>query len=651
MYEQVSIFHLPHSASLIAHTRLTLSGFMSQFFSLVFRGSACQHPLIARAIAIVATRNLANCEQMASTKEGVPQLLSMVLSNDWRVVRDASAALGALAEDASLAKRLVEHTTVTRVHALLSETSKPDVQICGLTILSNLSFASDHIARQVFGETLLDKLIRVVREGTREVQCAGLEALGNLSFEPANRAVVSRYARSLLQGYALGNAADEPSIKEGKVIYGAPVSPMKGRKLSNEFFGNENEHKKVCHPEVKRAATRALAILGENELVRRATGRRPVGPKGVRILCMDGGGIRGIATIQMLRRLELGTGRKIHELFDLICGTSTGGILAMAVGVHNHSLDRCESIYNDLGAQIFSKPKAIKAADGQGETPGGAGDPGSGQSNSWSDRIGNLYTSAGTSVQQAMRLGLTFAKHDAGLFETLVKRECALPTPSDPAGKKETSFVDVGALGGPKVFVVSTLVSVIPATPFLFRNYQYPPCEIDGLVRVTPPGVGVSANEQTNYIGTSTNYAGTGTDTDQKAPHRSEQIPGSCKHRLWQGVRASSAAPYYLADYSFGHDKFQDGAVTCNNPGMLAVMEARRLWPDANIDVVVSLGSGVFQRRQRDASSTLAGGRLNDLQKVVLESCCSVDRVDESLRTLLPLVPVRAFPTHHVPPP
>ena len=42
---------------------------------------------------------------------------------------------------------------------------------------------------------------------------------------------------------------------------------------------------------------------------------------------------------------------------------------------------------------------------------------------------------------------------------------------------------------------------------------------------------------------------------------------------------------------------------------------------------------------RRDAASALSGGRLNDLQKVVLESCCSVDRVDESLRTLMPLIP------------
>jgi len=32
---------------------------------------------------------------------------------------------------------------------------------------------------------------------------------------------------------------------------------------------------------------------------------------------------------------------------------------------------------------------------------------------------------------------------------------------------------------------------------------------------------------------------------------------------------------YNLADFSLGAEKWQDGAVTCNNPGMLGVMEAR----------------------------------------------------------------------------
>ena len=56
---------------------------------------------------------------------------------------------------------------------------------------------------------------------------------------------------------------------------------------------------------IKKYATRALAIFGENEIVRQAINRRPIVGKGVRILCMDGGGMRGICTVEMLRRIEV----------------------------------------------------------------------------------------------------------------------------------------------------------------------------------------------------------------------------------------------------------------------------------------------------------------------------------------------------------
>ena len=59
--------------------------------------------------------------------------------------------------------------------------------------------------------------------------------------------------------------------------------------------------------------------------------------------------MRGLATVQMLRRLEEGTGKRIHEMFDLICGTSTGGMLAVALGIKGMTLDECEEVYKSLG--------------------------------------------------------------------------------------------------------------------------------------------------------------------------------------------------------------------------------------------------------------------------------------------------------------
>ncbi|XP_026678154.1 85/88 kDa calcium-independent phospholipase A2-like [Diaphorina citri] len=51
--------------------------------------------------------------------------------------------------------------------------------------------------------------------------------------------------------------------------------------------------------------------------------------KGGRVLCLDGGGIKGVVLIAQLMALEkLTQGRSILECFDWIAGTSTGGILA-----------------------------------------------------------------------------------------------------------------------------------------------------------------------------------------------------------------------------------------------------------------------------------------------------------------------------------
>ncbi len=52
---------------------------------------------------------------------------------------------------------------------------------------------------------------------------------------------------------------------------------------------------------------------------------------GGRVLCLDGGGIRGLIQIEILSQLERVTGKKVTELFDWIIGTSTGGVVAIGV--------------------------------------------------------------------------------------------------------------------------------------------------------------------------------------------------------------------------------------------------------------------------------------------------------------------------------
>lgn len=52
---------------------------------------------------------------------------------------------------------------------------------------------------------------------------------------------------------------------------------------------------------------------------------------GQRILCLDGGGLKGLILIEVLIHIEKLTGRKIVDLFDWIVGSSTGGIIALAL--------------------------------------------------------------------------------------------------------------------------------------------------------------------------------------------------------------------------------------------------------------------------------------------------------------------------------
>lgn len=84
-----------------------------------------------------------------------------------------------------------------------------------------------------------------------------------------------------------------------------------------------------------------------------------------RILAIDGGGIRGIIPAAVLVALEAQLGASLAEEFDLISGTSTGGILAcgLAAGLSAQSM---LDLYVKRGGEIFSRsPEWIaETADG-----------------------------------------------------------------------------------------------------------------------------------------------------------------------------------------------------------------------------------------------------------------------------------------------
>lgn len=75
----------------------------------------------------------------------------------------------------------------------------------------------------------------------------------------------------------------------------------------------------------------------------------------VRILSIDGGGIRGIFPAKYLAEIESVTGKRINEFFDLIVGTSTGGIIALGLSVGIEA-EKIMELY-EKNAEIIFKPK------------------------------------------------------------------------------------------------------------------------------------------------------------------------------------------------------------------------------------------------------------------------------------------------------
>ncbi len=225
----------------------------------------------------------------------------------------------------------------------------------------------------------------------------------------------------------------------------------------------------------------------------------------IRVLSLDGGGIRGLIPALMLAALEEKTGKPVAQLFDLIAGTSTGGILALgltlagAEGRPRYTAAQLAKLYLEEGSTIFSRSlwRRVTSVDGL---------------------IDEHYSSEGIERVLARYFG------DARLKDALTE-------------------------------VLVPAYEIQKRVPFLFRS----------------------------------RYA-------RKPPRAGETFD----YLVWQVARSTSAAPTYFEPFRLvaQHDEdyaLVDGGVYANNPAMCALVEARSLYPDAEI-VVASFGTGELCR-------------------------------------------------------
>ncbi|XP_004677002.1 PREDICTED: calcium-independent phospholipase A2-gamma isoform X2 [Condylura cristata] len=267
----------------------------------------------------------------------------------------------------------------------------------------------------------------------------------------------------------------------------------------------------------------------------------PVKGRGIRILSIDGGGTRGVVALQTLRKLVELTHKPVHQLFDYICGVSSGAILAFMLGLFHMSLDQCEELYRKIGSDVFTQ---------------------------------NI-------IVGTVKMSWSHAFYDSQTWENILKDRMGSSLMIETARNPTC----------PKVAAVSTVVNRgITPKAFVFRNYGH-------------------------FPGISSHYS------------------GSCQYKMWQAIRASSAAPGYFAEYALGNDLHQDGGLLLNNPSALAMHECKCLWPDVPLECIVSLGTG---RYESDVRNNVTYTSLKTKLSNVINSATDTEEVHVMLDSLLP---------------
>ena len=297
---------------------------------------------------------------------------------------------------------------------------------------------------------------------------------------------------------------------------------------------------------IQQSAGCALSILGDNmspttKLYYKSS------KKGIKILCMDGGGTRGLATIESLRAISQKCNNKpIHELFDIICGTSTGGILAVVLGILKRPLDEVEEMYKKFAVKVFNKSTNLYKGMNTLVT-------------------GSMYSS------EPLELLLKDYGRDNGKYTmgeyghyrhqlwNITKEEEELLANHNHNNNSNRNQSEC------RVFVVASAIGTVSKPiPYLFRNYNY----------------------------------------NEKGPI--SRHPGTTNVPLWSALRATTSALGYFTEHRIGDEIYSDGAVVANNPTGIAIHEASCLYPNQYIESVVSLGTGRFNTAGVAAATTAA---------------------------------------------
>lgn len=311
---------------------------------------------------------------------------------------------------------------------------------------------------------------------------------------------------------------------------------MEAANITNDLSGS-----------VQRVANQILAALGYNQWTPKIPGQR-----GLRILALDGGGSRGMVSVTAVQRLmeKIGDGAEVADCFDIVGGTSTGGIIAFLVALRRETSAEAATRYNQLIKEIFVK-----------------------------------------SALSTPLMLFTTATYDESYFMSILSRilrdDTMLDSRADPAV--------------PLVFCVTSKMSSTPTYIALFRNYNYAKGEL-------PDSFTVDATKARDELGLPldlehplirSNSYERKRDWLKSSPGVKPSIdssrhPGSFRVLQRFALRASTAAPTVFKPVMMGGEIYADGGIVSSNPTAVAIHEARTIFPGIPIELVVSIGTGAF---------------------------------------------------------
>src|SRR5687768_16236358 len=95
----------------------------------------------------------------------------------------------------------------------------------------------------------------------------------------------------------------------------------------------------------------------------------PRTPQRFQILALDGGGLKGLFAAAVLAEFERDLKVSLVDHFDLICGTSTGGLIALGLGAGMTPAEIVD-FYVTTGPQIFPRRSWMRQVFSAKHEPG-----------------------------------------------------------------------------------------------------------------------------------------------------------------------------------------------------------------------------------------------------------------------------------------